>query len=165
MDMRFKFRITIPAASPDDALKVVRDTLAKVLSKIWDSDKKAKVVPWYNNSKSLLLSSINDIPMTLSALQQYLPHLTTPNSKGGTKFTSIWLRLLVPPSTLKDDIDWYLWDNRHGLYIAQIQAEMVDTILWLLWSHDMIDIFMLHAILEECVEAATNQKIPISLCW
>jgi hypothetical protein len=161
---RFEFRITIPATSPDDALKAVRDTLAKVLSKIWDSDKKAKVVPWYKDSKSALLSSIDDIPTTLLALHQYFPRLT-PHSKGGTKFTSIRLRLSIPPSTLKDDIDWYLRDNKHGLYLAQIQAETVDTILWLLWSHDMIDVSILRTILEERVEAATNQKIPIGLRW
>jgi hypothetical protein len=66
---------------------------------------------------------------------------------------------------LKDDIDWYLRDNKHGLYIAQIQAEMVDMILWLLWSHDMIDVSKLGAILKEHVEAVTNQKIPLGLRW
>ena len=37
----FELRVTFPASSPDDALKVIRDTLAKILAKIWDSDKKA----------------------------------------------------------------------------------------------------------------------------
>ena len=163
-DTRFELRITIPASSPDDAFKAVTDTLAKVLAKIWDSDKKARVVPWYNNSKAPLLRCIQDIPNTISSLRQYFPRLT-PNSKGGTKFTSIRLRLSIPSPTLKEDIDWYLRDNKHGLYLAQIQAETVDTILWLLWSHDMIDITALCSSIEFHLEDLTKQVIPVGLRW
>jgi hypothetical protein len=157
-------RITIPATALDDALKAVRDTLAKILSQIWDPDKKARVLPWYLDSKSQPLHSMDDIPTVISSLRQYFPRLT-PNSTGGTKFMSIRLRLSVPVSTLKDDIDWYMRDNKHGLYVTQIQAETVDTILWLLWSHDMIDVKVLCTILEERVSAIVNQKISIGLRW
>ena len=61
------------------------DTLSKILAKIWESDKKAKVVPWYNDSKAPLLKRIEDIPNMISAIRQYFPRLT-PNSKGGTTF-------------------------------------------------------------------------------
>jgi hypothetical protein len=66
---------------------------------------------------------------------------------------------------LKEDIDWYLRDNKHGLYIAQIQAETVDTILWLLWSHDRIDTDALRLSMEAHVANATNVEIPIGLHW
>ena len=163
-DTRFELRITIPATSPDNAFQALTDTLAKILAKIWDSDKKACVIPWYQNSKAPLLRSVQEIPNTISAIRQYFPRLT-PNSKGGTKFTSIRLRLSIHPSTLKDDIDWYLRDNKHGLYLAQIQAETVDTILWLLWSHDMIDTTALRVSIEAQLEHMTGQVIPVGLRW
>ena len=163
-DTRFELRLTIPAASPDEALKAITETLSKILAKIWDSDKKAKVVPWYNNSQAPLIGCLEDLPTKLSALRQYFPRLT-PNSKGGTKFSSIRLWLSLPATTLKEDIDWYLRDNKHGLYVAQIQAETVDTILWLLWSHDMIDTEVLRHSLEVHVAIATGVDIPIGLRW
>jgi hypothetical protein len=163
-DTRFELRLMLPASSPDDAYKTITDTLAKILVKVWDSDKKARVVPWYNDSKAPLLKTIADIPNTISSLRQYFPRLT-PNSKGGTKFTSIRLRLSIPPSTLKEDIDWYLRDNNHGLYLAQIQAETVDTILWLLWSHDMMDTAALRNSIEAHLEKLTHKDIPVGLRW
>jgi hypothetical protein len=164
VDIRFKLRLTIPASSSDDAFKAMTDTISKILAKIWESDKKAQVVPWYNDSKAPLLKRLEDIPNTISAIRQYFPRLT-PNSKGGTKFSSIRLRLSIPAATLKEDIDWYLRDNKHGLYIAQIQAETVDTILWLLWSHDMIDTDALRLSMEAHVANAMNVEIPIGLRW
>jgi hypothetical protein len=107
---------------------------------------------------------MDDIPNTISSFHQYFPWLT-PNSKGGMKFTSIQLRLSIPAPTLKEDIDWYLWDNKHGLYTAQIQAETVDTILWLLWLHDMIDISTLCTSIEAHLEHLTKQMIPVGLRW
>jgi hypothetical protein len=139
-------------------------TLSKILAKIWESDKKAKVVPWYNDSKAPLLKRIEDIPNTILAIRQYFPRLT-PNFKGGTKFSSIRLQPSIPPATLKEDIDWYLWDNKHGLYIAQIQAETVDTILWLWWSHDMLDTDALRMSIEVYVANATTLDTPIDLRW
>jgi hypothetical protein len=163
-DTRFELRLTVPASSPDDALKVMTDTISKILAKIWESDKKAQVVPWYNDSKAPHLKRLEDIPNTISAIRQYFPRLA-PNAKGGTKFSSIRLRLSIPAATLKEDIDWYLRDNKHGLYIAQIQAETVDTILWLLWSHDMIDTDALRLSMEAHVAHATKVKISIGLRW
>ena len=58
----------IPASSPDVAFKTIMDTLAKILVKVWDSDKKARVAPWYNDSKAPLLKNIADIPTTISSL-------------------------------------------------------------------------------------------------
>jgi hypothetical protein len=163
-DTRVELRITIPASSPNVAFKTITDTLAKILVKIWDSDKKATVIPWYNDSSAPLLKNVASIPTTISSLQQYFPRLI-PNAKGGTKFTSIRLRLSLPPSTLKEDIDWYLRDNKHGLYLARIQAETVDTILWLLWSHDMMDTMTLRDSIETHLLLKTRKKIPIGLRW
>jgi hypothetical protein len=65
---RFELRIALPASSPDIAFKTVTDTLAKVLAQVWDSDKTALVVPWYNDSHAPPLMSVADIPTTISSL-------------------------------------------------------------------------------------------------
>jgi hypothetical protein len=81
------------------------------------------------------------------------------------KFTNIRIQSSLPPATLKEDIDWYLRDNHHGLYIAQIQAETVDTILWLLWSSELIDTSVLRPAIEEKLLAATGKSISVGLRW
>jgi hypothetical protein len=163
-DFRFEFRLTVPPSTPDGALQSLLDTLGKILSKIWDSDKHAQILPWYNNSLSNPIKSVSDIPKNMSVLRQYFPRLT-PNSKGGVRYTSIRIQTALPPSTLKGDIDWYLRDHQHGLYLAQVQAETVDMILWLLWSSDIIDISVLRPAIEEKLLEVTNQRIPVGLRW
>ena len=126
--MRFEFHVTVPSSSPDKALKTLLLTLTNILTNLWESNKHMQVLPWYDNSQAPPITSIAKLPKTFSLLCQYFPHLT-PTAMGGTKFTSICIRSQIPPLTLKDDIEWYLRDNNHGLYPAQVQAETVDTIL------------------------------------
>lgn len=163
-DFRYEFRLTIPASPPDDAFQAVTDTLAKILTKIWESDSNAKILPWYANSNLLPLKSSADIPTNLSTLRQYFPRLT-PNARGGTRFSNIHIRSVVPPATLKADIDWYLRDNNHGLYLAQIQAETVDPILWLLWSSELTDTAVLRHAIEQKLLQSTGKQIQVGLRW
>ena len=81
------------------------------------------------------------------------------------KYTSICICSQLRPLTLKDDIEWYLHDNNHGLYPAQVQAETVDTILWLLWSSNLTDTSALYPVLEEALATRTNTNIQVGLHW
>jgi hypothetical protein len=85
--------------------------------------------------------------------------------KGSTRFTNIRIHSSVLLATLKEDIDWYLWDNNHGLYLAQIQAEMVDPILWLLWSSKLTDTVVLHCVIKERLLEVTGKQIQVGLRW
>jgi hypothetical protein len=62
-------------------------------------------------------------------------------------------------------VDWYLNDNKHGIYPSQIQAEMVDTILWMLWSSDLTDTTVLRHAIEEEIKNKTGQAIQVGLRW
>jgi hypothetical protein len=136
MDNRFEFRLAVPASDPDRALHALIETLEKILAKIWEADPHVRILTWLSNSSANPLKSIMDIPTSVSLLRQFFPCLI-PISKGGTHFTSIYIRSSISPGTLKENVDWYLYDNKHGLYLAQIQSEMVDTILWFLWSSEL----------------------------
>ena len=154
----------VPTSSPDKALKTLLLTLTNILTNMWESDKRMQVLPWYDNSQAPPITSVAKLPKTFSLLCQYFPHLT-PTAMGGTKYTSIRIHSQVPPLTLKNDIDWYLRDNNHGLYPAQVQAETVDTILWLLWSSDLTDTSALRPVLEDALATRTNTNIQVGLCW
>ena len=88
IDTRYELKLTIPASTPDNAYQILKDTLGKILSKIWDSDKNAKILPRYNNSQAQPLNTVSDIPNMVSSLRQFFPRLT-PNTKGGIRFTNI----------------------------------------------------------------------------
>ena len=72
---------------------------------------------------------------------------------------------MLTPAELKEDIDWYLRDNKHGLYLAQIQAEIMDTILWLLWSSELTDTVTLRQAIEAQLSAHTGRNIQVGLRW
>ena len=161
---RFEFRLTVPASDPEGALRSLIDTLAKILTKIWEVDTNARILPWYNNATLSPLQSIANIPTALTMLRQFFPRLN-PNSRGGTRFSNIRIRSSLTPTKLKEDIDWYLRDNKHGLYLAQIQAEIMDTILWLLWSSELTDTVTLRQAIEAQLSAHTGRNIQVGLRW
>jgi hypothetical protein len=88
-----------------------------------------------------------------------------PNSRGGTRFSNIHICSSVTPATLKEGVDWYLNDNKHGLYLAQIQAENVDPILWLLWSSELTDTSTLRPAIKKALLQRTGKDIPVGLRW
>jgi hypothetical protein len=59
----------------------------------------------------------------------------------------------------------YLYDTKHGLYLAQIQSKTVDTILWLIWSSELTDTVTLCHAIEAMLKACTGKSIQVSLCW
>jgi hypothetical protein len=98
------------------------------------------------------MKDTKDIPTSLANLKQYFPRLYRIQSS-------------VKPRTLKEGVDWYLNGNKHGLYLAQIQAEAVDTILWLTWSSDLTDTSILRPAIEEELFNRTGRQIPVGLRW
>jgi hypothetical protein len=161
---RFEFRITIPPSSPEDAFQAIIDTLSKILTKLWEVDTQVRILPWYENTTLPRLKGTTNLPHMISSLRQYFPRLH-PNLKGGTRFTNVRIRSSLPPATLKEDIDWYLQVNKHGLYLTQIQAETVDPILWLLWSSELMDTVMLRHAIEERLLEVTGKQIHVGLRW
>jgi hypothetical protein len=164
MDNRFEFQLTIPASDPDRALHALIETLEKILAKIWEADPHVRILPWFRNSSANPLKSIADIPTSVSLLRQFFPRLI-PISKGGMHFTSIYIRSFISPGTLKENADWYLNDNKHGLYLTQIQSKTVDMILWLLWSSELTDTGTLCHAIETTLEACTGKSIQVGLRW
>jgi hypothetical protein len=165
VDNRFEFRLTVPASDPDRALHALIETLKKILAKIWEAaDLHVRILPWFRNSSANPLKSIADIPTSVSLLHQFFPHVI-PISKGGTRFTSVYIRSSISPSTLKENVDWYLYDSKHHLYLAQIQSKIVDTILWLFWLSELTNTGTLCHAIEAMLQACPSKSIQVSLHW
>jgi hypothetical protein len=88
-----------------------------------------------------------------------------PTHRGGLKYSNIRIRSSLEPAVLKSGVDWYLNDNRHGLWPAQIQAERVDAILWLLYSSELTDITVLKPAIENEIERRIGKRIEVGLRW
>lgn len=164
LDNRYEFRVTIPPSDTERALQTLVATLGKILTKLWETDNRVRILPWANKSVLRPIKTISDIPESPALIVQYFPRLY-PNSRGGTKYSSIRISSSLSPTELRAGIQWYLIDNRHGLYLAQLQKEKVKEALWLLYSTELTDTSTLKHAIEAKLRETTGKNIEIGLRW
>ena len=84
-------------------------------------------------------------------------------------YTSLMLGHDMPFEEIKENLDWWLQENKFALWKRQLQAETTKTVGFLLYSMRTLEPDYMKMLLEETVnddiQAEDYDYIELGVCW
>jgi hypothetical protein len=116
------------------------------------------IYPWQQEDEAkpvILLSS--EIPGHVSAFKAYF-HRAHERVNGGNMQVSVYLGHTTPFAELREDIDWWLRDNKFGWYHKALQVEKTKVLGWLLYSTGTMSLATLTATIFKATGAEVGLR-------
>jgi len=139
--MHYKMRISIVTEATNPVEAYCQATIGWY-NKILMVNSKAVIYPWGEVDRQMGTTAIEDpdeLPTSFLSIKKYTPKAWA-WLKGGTVYPKILVGLEMAPTTVVEDISWWLQYTKQGMWPSQLQvAEETTCLGWLLFSTDKLD--------------------------
>ena len=95
-----------------------KDDVGKKMQEI---DGKLSVLSWKTSEgPKSSITQVKHIPNTMSKIRTYFSRAQV-RSEGGKTFADVYIQHIVPMDDLRGDAEWFLKENKMGMYNKQLQ--------------------------------------------
>jgi hypothetical protein len=136
---RFELRVNIRSqttTTKDNNLQKLRNHLVEIVTKLVESNKELKIVPWKEKAEYEEIDAQN-IPHNQPGINKFFYRIS-PRAEGFA-YADIRIKHKRASKDITHDISLWLSNQQHGLYFQTLQSEETANIGWLLWSFRKID--------------------------
>jgi hypothetical protein len=148
--LRYDFKICVPETGPGERSdKILHEALSSFIEKLLEEDSTAYVGPWRANEKDAPppIFRAADIPSKMGALKKYFPR-ANPIRNGGHVYVPVLIGHTVPLPEIKENIEWWLKEWTHGMWLRPLQCEDTTVLGWLLYSLLSMDLVSLAEVIS-----------------
>ena len=152
---RMGFMVTMrESKDPDKQLSIL---LQKWFIKMKEVDAKFFILPWKVAERMKpAIRDVKKIPNMMSKIKTYFSRAQV-RSNGGKVYTDVYVQHSIPIEDIKGDSEWFLRENKMGMYNKELQVESTEQKGWLLYSTRTLD----HELLAESIEAEIGVKVAL----
>ena len=145
-----------PAKEPDKKLCLEAQ---KWFGKMKEIDNKFTLLPWKKQDEDKPSVKIGKkIPNLMSKMRVYLSRAQA-KSDGGKVYADVFIQHSIPIAELRGDAEWFLTENKMGMYNKDLQVESTERKGWFLYSTASMDT----ALLAEKIEDEIG--VTVALRW
>ena len=147
---RIGLMLTAPPSTNEPDKKLALQA-QKWFKKMQEVDTHFALVPWKaDDSAKPNIKEMEKIPSMMSQLRVYFTRAQA-KTAGGAVYVDVYVQHSVPIDDLKGDSEWFLKENKMGIFLKTLQVEATAQMGWLLYSTNTLDIKCLSEVLtDEC---------------
>ena len=136
---RVDIKVTAKGSSQSDVELI--NGIKAIMVKLQEADKSIAVLPYLAVDSNLkpLVKFPDDVPSGISTLKKYFQN-ATPRMNGGSYFIRSLLFFNKEFADTTEDINWWLGEQKAGIWIRKVQKEKVTNIGYLLYSLRSMDV-------------------------